>query len=82
MVYRISQASNKGNYISSSQYNQRKVKIKISENYQKEVFISIINYLWKIEYNNIIIGLDFNQDIVSIEVQEFYIKLRVKDIHQ
>ena len=32
--------------------------------------------------NNIVIGGNFNQDIVSLDIQEVYIKLGIKDIHQ
>ena len=34
------------------------------------------------DINDIIIGGGMNQDIASSELQEFFTKLRVKDIHQ
>ena len=50
---------------------------------RKEVFKSILHYVQrKDNINDIIIRRDINQDIASLEVQEFYSKLGVKDIYQ
>lgn len=51
--------------------------------YRKAVFKSIVNYVEvQNKVNNIVIGGNFNQDIVSLDIQEVYIKLGIKDIYQ
>jgi len=50
---------------------------------RKAVFKSIVNYVEvQNKVNNIVIGGNFNQDIVSLDIQEVYIKLGIKDIYQ
>ena len=50
--------------------------------YQKEIFQEITHYVEVIEgINNIILAEDINQSIGSIEVQDFFQNLSIKDVY-
>jgi len=50
--------------------------------YQKEIFQKITHYIEAIEgINHIILAEDINQSIGSIEVQDFFQNLSIKDVY-
>lgn len=50
--------------------------------YQKEIFQEITHYIKAIEgIDNIILAEDINQSIGSIEVQDFFQNLSIKDVY-
>ena len=64
------------------QHNRINGKVKIAQTCWKEVFNQIIAYFKiNLSANNIIIAGDINQDIESLEVQQFHIELRASDVH-
>ena len=82
VIYRISISSDVGVYTLIVQYNQIKGKVQSITHYIKEILKGIKDYLVLIEEEyEIVIGGDFNQDIMAKEIKEFYSDLGVEDVH-
>ena len=54
----------------------------IVEVYQKEVFNKIIDYIRAQKLDELVVARDFNQDLASKEIREFYSELEIRDAYQ
>ena len=82
IIYRIPQSSNRGVCTSIAQYNQMRGKVQSTTHYQKEILEDIKWYLETIENSfEIVIGGDYNQDIASKDIVDFYLEIGVRDMH-
>jgi len=58
-----------------------RAKVKTNQEYRKEILLEITEYLNNKEYDDLIITADWNEDILSDEIQRFYRLLGLRDIH-
>ena len=80
-AYRIPVMSSNGLRTSIAQYNRMKAKVLSNISYHKEILDNITKYLHNKEYNDLIVVVDWNEDILSPEIQFFYRKLSLKNVH-
>jgi len=81
-MYRIPTSTSNGNKYSLTQYNLVDGKAKKPAQYRKEILSEIKKYVKDNEdIEEIILAGDFNQDIRSNEVQQFFIELGIQDVH-
>ena len=80
---RTPQGTNQGIQSSMSQCNQRLGKVKSASHCRKETFKDIVKCVKSFDKPvDVMIGGDYNQDIASTEVQQFFNELQMKDVHQ
>ena len=58
-----------------------RAKVKTNQEYRKEILLEITEYLNNKEYDDLIITADWNEHILSDEIQRFYRLLGLRDIH-
>ena len=77
------QGTNQGIQSTMSQHNQRLGKVKSASHCRKETFKDIVKHAKSFDKPvDVMIGGDYNQDIASTEVQQFFNELQIKDVHQ
>jgi len=81
-IYRILKTSSNGVYYLLTQYNKVDRKAKTVAEYRKEILNQIKQYLNEnTSINDVIIVGDYNQSIVSKEIEKFHKEIGVIDIH-
>ena len=81
-IYRIPTSLSNMVYCSLSQYQLKDGKVRSTGEYRKEIFNEIKKYVNSNEdINDIIIARDFNQHIGANEIQHFFLKIGVNNIH-
>jgi len=80
-LYRIPISSSKGPRCCLTQYNLSEGKVKNSNKYRKEILSQIEEYVNSNNIDEIIIAGDYNQQISSNEIKQFYNKIGVRDVH-
>ena len=81
-MYRIPQSSIQDIYNSIAQYNKINAKMKNATQYWREIINKIADYVVSLEHvDDIILAGDLNQAVGSLEIQQFYNRIGIVDVH-